>query len=223
MYKCCIFDLDGTLINTVSALNKTINLMLERLGYEPVDEAHTKVFVGDGYKKYVERALAYRGDREMANLERALDMYCEIFEENCLYRVEAYNGMKELLAWMKGQGMKLAVLTNKAAPQAEANIEKVYGRGYFDLVTGERPGLRRKPDPQGALYTADSLGVKPEECLYVGDTNTDMKTGMAAGMDTVGVTWGFRGREELEAFHPKFLADHPLDIIKALEEGKMGL
>lgn len=217
MYKCCIFDLDGTLINTVYALNRTINLMLEQLGYEPIDEAHTKVFVGEGYRKYVERALAYRGDRELANLEKALKLYCEIFEENCLYRVEAYDGMKELLAWMKSQGMKLAVLTNKAAPQAEVNIEKVYGRGYFDLVTGERPGLKKKPDPQGALYTARTLGVTPEECLYVGDTNTDMETGLAAGMDMAGAAWGFRGRKELEAFHPRFLADHPLEIMEALK------
>ena len=218
MYKCCIFDLDGTLINTVHALNKTINLMLEQLGYEPVDEACTKVFVGEGYKKYVERALIYRGDRELVNLEKALNMYCEIFEENCLYQVEAYDGMKELLAWMKDRGMKLAVLTNKAAPQAVANIEKVYGRGYFDLITGERPGLKRKPDPQGALYTAKTLGVTPEECLYVGDTNTDMETGLAAGMDTVGVTWGFRGREELEEFHPRFIVDDPREVISILEK-----
>lgn len=223
MYKCCIFDLDGTLINTVFALNRTINKMLEHFGYAPIDQEHTKIFVGEGYKKFVERALIYSGDRELACLEEALPLYCRIFEENCLYRVEAYDGMKELLAWLKGQGIRLAVLTNKADAQAKANIEKVYGRDCFDLITGERPDMKRKPDPEGALYTAKTLKVLPGECLYLGDTNTDMRTGMAAGMDTVGVTWGFRGREELEAFHPKFLADRPEDVMRFLRNSSRAI
>lgn len=222
MYKCCIFDLDGTLINTVFALNRTINMMLEQFGYEPIDQDHTKVFVGEGYKKFVERALVYRGDTGLSRLEEALPAYCRIFEENCLYQVEAYGGMRELLGWMKDRGMKIAVLTNKADAQARANIEKVYGRDYFDLITGERPGMKRKPDPEGALYTARTLGVPPRECLYVGDTNTDMETGKGAGMDTVGALWGFRDREELEPFHPVLLADHPKTVITWLEEQAEG-
>ncbi len=216
MYKCCVFDLDGTLINTIFALTRTINKVLERFGYAPIDEDHTRIFVGDGYKKFVERTLIYRGDKDLACLEEALLLYCQVFEENCLYRIEAYDGMRELLAWLKEQGFKLAVLTNKADAQAKATIEKVYGSHMFDLITGERPDVKRKPDPEGALYTARTLGVLPEECLYLGDTNTDMRTRIGAGMDTVGVTWGFRDREELEAFHPKFLADHPGDVKKLL-------
>ena len=217
MYKCCIFDLDGTLINTVHALNRTINLTLEAMGLEGIDEAHTKVFVGEGYRKYVERALIYRGDETLSGLSRALPLYCRIFEENCLYRIEAYDGMKELLAFLKERGIRIAVLTNKAHAQAVKNIEMVYGAGYFDLITGEHEGLKRKPDPAGALYTARTLDARREECLYFGDTNTDMRTGIAAGMDTVGVTWGFRDRAELEAFKPKYLVDHPSQVIDILE------
>jgi phosphoglycolate phosphatase len=218
MYKCCIFDLDGTLINTVHALNRTINLTLEAMGLEGIDEAHTKVFVGEGYRKYVERALIYRGDETLSGLSRALPLYCRIFEENCLYRIEAYDGMKELLAFLKERGIRIAVLTNKAQAQAVDNIETVYGKGYFDLITGEHPGMKRKPDPEGALYTARTLKADPGECLYVGDTNTDMMTGAAAGMDTVGVTWGFRPRGELEVCHPAYLAHTPADIIKIIKE-----
>ena len=218
MYKCCIFDLDGTLINTVHALNRTINLTLEAMGLEGIDEAHTKVFVGEGYRKYVERALIYRGDETLSGLSRALPLYCRIFEENCLYRIEAYDGMKELLAFLKERGIRIAVLTNKAHAQAVDNIETVYGKGYFDLITGEHPGMKRKPDPEGALYTARTLKADPGECLYVGDTNTDMMTGAAAGMDTVGVTWGFRPRGELEVCHPAYLAHTPADIIKIIKE-----
>ena len=213
-YKCCIFDLDGTLINTIHALNRTINLTLGQFGYAPIDEAHTKIFVGDGYKTFVERALVYRGDEERVHLEEALPVYCQNFEKNCLYGVEAYDGMRELLGWLKNKGIKIAVLTNKADAQAVVNIETVYGKGYFDLITGERPDMKRKPDPEGAWYTARMLGVEPKRCLYLGDTNTDMRTGIAAGMDTVGVTWGFREREELEAFHPEFLADDPRQVIE---------
>ena len=212
MYKCCIFDLDGTLINTVHALNRTINLTLEAMGLEGIDEAHTKVFVGEGYRKYVERALIYRGDETLSGLSRALPLYCRIFEENCLYRIEAYDGMKELLAFLKERGIRIAVLTNKAQAQAVDNIETVYGKGYFDLITGEHPGMKRKPDPEGALYTARTLKADPGECLYVGDTNTDMMTGAAAGMDTMGVTWGFRPRTELEEFHPAHIVDNATDI-----------
>lgn len=217
MYRCCIFDLDGTLINTIHALNRTINLTLEKLGYDPLDEDDTRIFVGDGYRKFVERALISRGDKELADLEPALAVYRQVFEDNCLYRIEAYDGMRELLAFLKERGVKIAVLTNKAHAQAVDNIEAVYGKGYFDLITGEQAGLKRKPDPEGALYTARTLGVRPEECLYFGDTNTDMRTGIAAGMDTVGVTWGFRDRAELEAFAPRYIVDCPDQVIGILE------
>ena len=217
-YTCCIFDLDGTLINTVHALNRTIDLTLAHFGCDPIDQAHTKVFVGDGYKEFVKRALIYRGDTELTRLEEALPLYCRLFEDNCLYRIEAYQGMRELLDGVKERGMKIAVLTNKAQAQAVDNIETVYGKGYFDLITGEHPGMKRKPDPEGALYTARTLKADPGECLYVGDTNTDMMTGAAAGMDTVGVTWGFRPRGELEVCHPAYLAHTPADIIKIIKE-----
>ncbi len=219
-YRCCIFDLDGTLINTIYALNKTINLMLGELGYDGISEAQTKIFVGDGYRAFVERALISKGDERLAGLSRALPLYCRIFEENCLYRVEAYDGMRELLAYLKEQGLKIAVLTNKADAQAVENIETVYGKGYFDLITGERPGLKKKPDPCGALYTARTLQAEPKECLYIGDTNVDMKTGAAAGMDTVGALWGFRTREELESCHPQYLAAAPTDIIQIVKNSK---
>lgn len=222
MYRCCMFDLDGTLVNTIHALTRTINLTLARYGLGPIQDENTKVFVGDGYKKFVERALSYCGDVELSHLESAVYTYDALFKENSLYRIEAYDGMKELLDRLKAEGIKIAVVTNKGHERAIENIELVYGREYFDLITGEQDGVRRKPDPAMALMTAEKLGVMPSECLYFGDTNTDMKTGINAGMDTVGVTWGFRGRSELEAFHPKFIIDKPGDIWAAIEEAMQG-
>ena len=92
------------------------------------------------------------------------------------------------------------------------NIETVFGKGYFDYIGGEQPGIPKKPDPAGVRLILNTLHVQPEECLYFGDTNTDMQTGLGAGLVTVGVTWGFRGREELEAFHPSYIISHPREI-----------
>ena len=154
MYQCCIFDLDGTLINSIYALTRTVNLTLENYGLGPIDDEHTKVFVGDGYQKLVERALAYCGDVELVHLEDALVTYNELFKTNCLYRIEAYEGIRELLAFLKEKGIKIAVLSNKAHERNMDNIEKVFGFGYFDMISGEREGIPRKPDPAGAIYTA---------------------------------------------------------------------
>lgn len=217
MYKCCIFDLDGTIINTIHSLTYTISQTMEHFGYGGIDESHTRLFVGDGFKKLVERALIYCGDTELANYGEALKVYEEAFKKNCLYQVEPYEGMPEFLKFLKNKGIKIGVLTNKGHERAVECVETVYGKGFFDLITGEGNGVKCKPDPSGAFMTAETLKAKPWECLYFGDTNTDMRTGINAGMDTAAVTWGFRGREELEAFHPKYIIDHP-DQIKYIFE-----
>ncbi len=215
MYKCCIFDLDGTLLNTVHALAKTMNLTLQEFGLPPVTEDETKTFVGDGYQKFVDRAFQSRGADE-ATARKAYPVYQRFFEEHCMYRVDAYDGIRELLAHLKERGIRTAVVSNKGQEQATENVETVFGAGYFDLILGEREGIPRKPDPTGALYAAKTLGALPAECLYLGDTNTDMRTGTSAGMDTAGVTWGFRPRAELEAFHPRYLIAHPLEVLQIM-------
>ena len=221
MYRCCIFDLDGTLINTIYALTRTVNLTLARYGLGPIDDEHTKVFVGDGYQKLLKRALNFCGDTELTHLEDALLTYEALFKENCLYRIEAYDGMKELLEFLKSQNVKIAVVTNKAQQRAEENLDLVFGKNYFDMVIGEREGIKKKPDPSGVLLTAETLGVSTDECLYLGDTNTDMETGQNAGMDTVGVTWGFRERRELEELKPKYLVDDPRDVIEIVRQAEI--
>lgn len=212
MYQCCIFDLDGTIINTIHSLAYSISLTMEHFGYGPIDEDHTKKFVGDGFKKLVERALIYSGDDNLSHYEEALAFYEDTFEKNCLYKVEPYEGMKELLTFLKGKGIKIGVLTNKGHERAVECVEAVYGKGFFDLITGEGNGVKTKPDPSGAFMTAEYFQAKPSECLYFGDTNTDMRTGINAGMDTAAVTWGFRDRSELEAFHPRYIINHPSEI-----------
>ncbi len=214
MIRCCIFDLDGTLLDTLDALTYTTKLVMEHFGYGPVDREHVKQFVGDGYKMLMERALKYCGDEALTHYEESLSVYTELFAKHSMYHVKPYDGIPELLETLKEKGIKIAVLSNKPHPRTVENIEAVFGAGYFDYVAGEQPGVPRKPDPAGVKLILDRFGLKPEECLYFGDTNTDMKTGLGAGLVTAGVTWGFRDREELLSFHPQFVINHPLEILE---------
>lgn len=223
MVQCCVFDLDGTLVNSIYAIQKAVNGTLARFQMGPITVEDTKIYIGDGYKKLMERALLACGDKELVHYEESLSVYQEIFKECCMYRVEAYEGIKELLAFLKEHGIKAAVLSNKPHERTLDNVNGIFGTGAFDLVYGEREeeGIRKKPSPDGVRAILKELGIEKENCLYLGDTNTDMETGKNAGTDTVGVTWGFRPRQELEAYHPVFLADTPyqvMDYIKGVNE-----
>lgn len=213
MITCCIFDLDGTLLNTLEALTYTTNLTLAHFGYPPLDEAHIRQFVGDGYKLLMERALRYSGDMELNCYEESLQVYTDLFAKHCMYHVHPYDGICELLEQLKARGIRIAVLSNKPHARTVENIETVFGKGYFDYVAGEQPGIPKKPDPAGVMRILERFGESPEHCLYFGDTNTDMQTGLGAGLVTVGVAWGFRGRAELESFHPQYVIDHPREVV----------
>lgn len=139
-----------------------------------------------------------------AHYEAILPVYMEIFGKYCNYEMHPYDGIVELTSKAKELGLKIAVVSNKPDAQAKKTVEYVFGAGYFDTVIGEQEGVPKKPDPSGALKAAKICGADPSECLYFGDTNTDMKTGKNAKMTTVGVLWGFRGREELAASSRNF-------------------
>ena len=213
MYRCCIFDLDGTLLNTTRALLRSTNLTLERLGLSSLTMDQIMKIVGDGYKTQMERALKLAGDEALTRYQDALRIYMEVFPENCMYQVAPYDGIPELLRFLKDNGIKRAVFSNKPHEQAVKNIEGIFGAEMFDVIQGQTEEIPKKPDPEGVFVILKKLGERPEDCLYFGDTNTDMRTGANAGVDTAGVLWGFRGREELEAFHPRYLIERPEDAI----------
>ena len=197
MYKACIFDLDGTVADTVESIAHVANQVLDHFGLAAQPVEAYKYFAGDGGDMLMERCFAAaKGDR--SNLAEAQQMYRDVFAADPLYRVKPFPGIVDMLKEMKERGMKLAVLSNKPHEAAVPAIEGLFGKELFDEVQGQQPGIPRKPSPIGALALAEKFGVKPGECLYVGDTNTDMQTGKAAGMYTVGVLWGFRERKELE-------------------------
>ena len=220
MYKCCIFDLDGPLLDTLDAITYTANVTLEAFGYGPIDREVYKVLVGDGAAKLVERFLIHSGDKELVHFEEALALYQEKFAKYSMKSVAPYEGIRDLLKVLKEKGIKIAVLSNKPHKRTIENIETFFGKGYFDHVQGEMEdkGIKRKPDPSGVFQIMDVLHMTKGECLYIGDTNTDMMTGQNAGLDTVGVTWGFRPVEELESFHPAYIVNHPLEIANIIKE-----
>ena len=144
------------------------------------------------------------------------NLYRKEFAIDCTYKVKTYDGILEMVKQMKEKGMKLSVLSNKPHARAVEVVYKFFGEGLFDIVQGQVDGVAKKPDPQGAILIAKKLGVETNECLYVGDTDVDMKTGKSADMFTVGVLWGFRDEEELRTNGADKIVSKPSEIMELL-------
>ena len=215
-YKAAIFDLDGTLADTLASIAHSATMALEQLGFPALPLDNYRYYAGDGAQELMKRALAACGDTACSRLEEIMPVYAAIFEKECMYQVHPYDGIPEVLEALKQQGLKIAVLSNKPDARTHDVVRDLFGTELFDYVQGQTEKIRRKPCPDGALEIARVFDVKPEECLYCGDTNTDMQTAVAAGMFPIGVLWGFRDRQELLDNGAKVLAEVPADILKQL-------
>lgn len=217
MIKACIFDLDGTLADTLESMAAVANELMDEIGLErqPVD--HFRYYCGEGANMLVRRCLKDAGDPQLMYYEEVCRKYRERFNADPLYKVRIYQGIPELLDRLKKQGTALAVCSNKPHDAAVKVVGELFGN-TFDFVIGQSEEIRRKPAPDGPLKAAEVLGVKPEECLYIGDTKTDMQTGNAAGMHTVGVLWGFRDRQELQENGAGVIIENPKELLKIYEE-----
>lgn len=214
MKRLMIFDLDGTIGDTVASLAYSVNKVFEQLELPAQPEKNFCYYAGDGAKMMLTRALKDAGDKNGDLLDEAMALYPGIFETGCLVGVKSFPGLPETLDKLKEYGMQLAVCTNKAQHFAEAVVSEIYGENFFDYILGERPDIPRKPAPDGPLFIMEELGVSPDECVYVGDTNTDMETGRNADMYTVGVTWGFRDRKELMQYGADLIIDRPEELLE---------
>ena len=217
MIKACIFDLDGTLADTLESMAYVANEIMQKYGLKTLPTDNFRYYSGEGADMLMQRALKDAGDKELIHYEEGRRLYREMFAADPMYKVVHYEGMPETLKELKKRGIRLAVCSNKPHPAAVKVIAQLYGDD-FDMVLGQSDAIRRKPAPDGPLMIAGKFGVRPEECMYVGDTSTDMKTGKAAGMFTVGALWGFRDREELNANGADLVAEHPTDLVKISEE-----
>ena len=219
MFRLCIFDLDGTLTDTLDSLTYSVNLTLEEMGYPALERSKCRAFVGNGSRVLIEKALKASGDTTLSRIEEGMEVYDRVFDANCTYHVTPYDGIVELLQALKEKGMKLTVLSNKPHRQAVHVVEEVFGKEMFDWVQGQQEGIPRKPDPYAAIQIAEKFGVKPEECVYIGDSEVDVATGTAARMKTLGVTWGFRSVEQLKEAGATILLDRPVQILEEINTG----
>lgn len=216
MKKLVIFDLDGTLSDSIHSIKYCADRAVSPLGYGPFSEEQYKYFVGDGVVNLIRRALAAGGDTAGEHMEEALSRYRELFAVDCMYGVKPYEGIPELLDSLRERGVKLAVLSNKPHAETITVIGSLFGEGRFDVIRGQVEGVPIKPDPAGVFAIWEQLGMHAEETLYLGDTATDMKTGKSAGAFTVGALWGFRKREELEEARADAIIARPAELLQYL-------
>jgi phosphoglycolate phosphatase len=207
-YRGVLFDLDGTLLDTLQDIADSTNHALKRLGFPGHEVKAYKYFVGEGTEMLAIRSLP-ENHRDATTVRRLLDLiqseYCRRWADH----TRPYPGVATLLDYLTASQIKIAVLSNKAQEFTEMTVSKLLPSWHFETVVGASPLIPKKPNPTGALMIASELGIPPFEFLYLGDSDIDMKTAVSAGMYPVGALWGFRNRDELVAGGAKALIEHP--------------
>ncbi|MBR4903266.1 MAG: HAD family hydrolase [Selenomonadaceae bacterium] len=215
-YKAAIFDLDGTLTDTLADLHESVNEMLAHYNFPLRTLDEVRQFVGNGARKLMVRSLP--ADKENF-VDEALKYYDGCYARNCLKKIKPYEGIMELLTTLEAKKIPLGICTNKQHFAAIEIADKVLAPIKFSYVSGDEPGLPRKPNPTRALAGAKSFGVAPEDVAYFGDTAVDIQTAINAGFLAIGVTWGFRPRSELVESGAEIIIDHPLEIFDKISFG----
>lgn len=213
-YKACLFDLDGTLINSLADLAASMNHALETMNLITFPEERYRYFVGSGVRIMAEKTLAENNAKTQENVEKAVQLFNVHYAKHYSDRTKPYPGISELLCGLKADGIKTAVVSNKPDAFVKEIVRKVFGPSAFQAVLGQRAGIPIKPDPAGALEACRALGSAPGECVFLGDSSVDMQTAVNAGMTPVGALWGFRGREELAAAGAGFLLEKPQNLLQ---------
>jgi phosphoglycolate phosphatase len=214
-FEATLWDLDGTLVNSLADIAVAMNQVLERMGL-PVHHLETyRGFVGEGVEVLVDRALP-ESHREDKIRIRAVAAIREIYGKNLLNRTRPYDGIPQVLNEVRRRGLSLSVLSNKPDAPTRKIVAACFPGHSFLKVAGFKPDVPKKPDPTAALAIARDLGVPPEKFIYFGDTAIDMKTAAAAGMFSVGVLWGFRGPDELLPAGARMLVKSPADLLSWL-------
>lgn len=215
-YECVLFDLDGTLLDTIVDLANSMNTVLNNLGFPMHEVEAYKFFVGDGIKPLAMRALP-KGDHQDNNLvDRCVEEMRKEYGQRWADETKMYPGIPELLDALSTKKIKKVILSNKPHDFTLKVVDKFLSSWDFNAVIGAQDNLPKKPDPAGAMQIASQLGIANEKFIYVGDTSTDMKTATAARMYPVGALWGFRTAEELKKSGAAILIEQPLDLLTYL-------
>lgn len=212
IFEAVIFDLDGTLIDTVDDIGDAVNRVLSNKGFPTHTNSTYRKFVGDGSRRLIERALPehYRNDEV---IDVCLKDYLDEYSRSYNVKSKLYLGIPHLLDTLRTKGLRLAILSNKPDAITRKCAETFLSAWNFDVVFGQRDSVPRKPDPQGALEIAKKMSIPPSHFLYIGDTAIDMKTAHSAGMFPVGVLWGFRSEKELRENDACAVIEEPMELL----------
>ena len=214
MINSIIFDLDGTLLNTIEDLANACNYALTTLGYKTHEVEKYKTFVGNGRYKLVERMLP-EDNRSVENIEKALELFDSYYEKHMIDMTKPYDGIMEMLDCLISKSINIAVVSNKPH-EFTTEVVKNYFCDRFEVVYGHKKNTKEKPDPWAVLEVIDEIKVNKDECLYVGDSEIDINTAKNAGVKSVGVEWGFRGKGELESAGANYIVNKPEQILEIL-------
>lgn len=215
MIKLAIFDLDGTLINSIEDLSNATNFALKECGFETHLVEKFYYFVGDGANNLISRAIP-EGSRSDETIKKVKGIFADYYSKNYCEKTYIYDGISELLKELQAKDIKFAVASNKPDEFTKIIINKLFGEDTFDFVQGNKDGVPHKPNPQIIDEIVSILEVDKHNCVMIGDTDVDIKTGKNAGIKTIGCLWGFREIEELKKAGADFIAEKPLDILKFL-------
>jgi phosphoglycolate phosphatase len=211
-FKAVIFDLDGTLLDSVEDLADSMNFVLRHFEFPEHDLNAYKFFVGNGMEVLVRKALP-ESHRDEKMVSQCFKTMKEEYSRRCVLKTRPYKGIPALLDGFAGRGLKMAILSNKPDAFTRKMVSFFFPCWHFDMALGARPDWPKKPDPQVALYVAERMGLPPRDFLYMGDTFIDMKTSTSAGMYPLGVLWGFRRTDELIAGGARMLLRAPEDLL----------
>ena len=211
MYKAVLFDMDGTVLDTVGDLTDAINVSLEKFGFPARSQKEVKSFLGKGPAHFVNCAVPEGTDEKTR--QQVLAFYEPYYDSHCQIKTAPYPGVMELLKTLKARNVKLAVISNKQEPAVKALAEQHFA-GLLELAVGTSASIRCKPDPSAVLAAMAELGVEKSETLYVGDMDVDLNTARNAGIDCVGVSWGFLGRKKLEALGAEHIVDNTEQLLE---------
>ena len=218
MIRSCIFDLDGTLLDTLGGICYHVNKTLQAYGILPISVEECRSFVGGGAKRLIELSLSARDAYTKELYERVYDSYIASYDSDPYKNVYVYDGIEELLDTLKSSGIRLAVLSNKPHTSTILTVEKFFPN-MFDTVLGGKSDKPLKPDPTAAREILSSFGIPATECAFIGDSDTDILTGknLGAGI-TVGVEWGYRERELLLSLGADVTVKNAKEIIEVIKE-----
>ena len=215
-FNSVVFDLDGTLLDTLGDLRDSVNFALEKNGLPKRTTEEIRSFVGNGIRLLIDRSVPENTPTEIT--DKCFSDFKEYYKDHSAILTEPYDGIIDLMKELKSKGIKIAVVSNKADFAVKTLMED-YFSGLYDCAYGERLGIIRKPAPDGVFYAINEMGAKVENTVYIGDSEVDVDTSKNANLPCIAVTWGFRDKKVLESLNPEYIVDSTSDILRIIERG----